>query len=163
MDVHLGGHQTGLEPALCQQGAVFGDHVMANEHQVSGGFSFAGIGVHIRTDEAAALVRNHVPAELILADSLIAGGQIQDDRSAGGGQAAAGGHRHPKILTDLHANAQLRQFLTAEELIGTQGDGLITEGDLCIHILSGHKPASLVEFTVVGDVALGHHAQDLTM
>ena len=161
LDVHFGGHQTGLEPALCQQSAVFGDHIVADEHQVGGGFPFAGVGVHVSADEAAALVGDHVPAELVLADGLVAGGQVQDDRSASGGQAAAGGHGHPQVFADLHADAQLRQLPAAEELIGAHGDGLVTESDFLVHILARDKPAGFVELTVVRDVALGHHAQDL--
>ena len=160
LDVHFGGQQAGLEPALRQQGAVFGDHVMADEHQVGGGFAISSIGVHVSADQTAALVGDHVPAELILADGLVAGGQVQDDGSASGGQTAAGRHGHPQVFADLHADAQLRQLPAAEELIGAHGDGLVTEGDLCIHILAGDKPAGLVELAVVGDVALRHHTQN---
>ena len=160
MDVDLGGDQAGLEPGLCQQVAVLGDHVVAHVDQIGGGLAVAGVGVDVGADETAALIADHVAAVPVLADGLITGGQVEDYRGAGSGQMAAGRDGHPQVLADLHADHQLRQLLAAEEEIRVHGDLLTAEGQLTVHALAGGKPAGLIELGVVGDVDLGYDAQN---
>ena len=83
---------------LGQQGAVFGDQVVACEHHVLGALAVACRGVQVAAEQAGRLVFHQCPAVLGLAYRFIAGRKVGDDGSAcqcveGGGRQGA-----PKVL-----------------------------------------------------------------
>ena len=171
LHVDLADGQSGGEPALSQQGAVFRDHIVSREHQVGGGLPLAGVGVHIGAHEPGGLAAHQAAAVVGLAHHLVAGGQVQDQGGPPLRQSAGGGVGSPQILADLHADDQPGHIGAADQGAGPEhldpGAELPLQlghpdGEaVLLHARPAGKPALFVELPVVGDVGLGHHSHHL--
>ena len=138
---------------------------MAGEHQVRGGLALSGVGVHIAAHQPAGLARHQGPAVGRLAHRLIGGGQVQDNGGPRLGQGHGGGIGGPQVLADLHADDQLRQFLTGVKTVAVHAHILAAQLQHVVHAArspGGREPALLVKFPVIGQVGLGHQAQNLS-
>ena len=164
--IDLADGEAGGKPPLRQQGAVFGNQVVAAEHQVGGGLPLSRVGVHIAARQPGGLARHQLPPVVGLAHHLVAGGQIQNQRGPLGAQACGGGIGDPKILTDLHPKDQIGH-VAAEDLVGGKPHDLLPrEFHGAVEeaaVRGGGEPPSLIELPVVGDVGLGHQTQDLSL
>ena len=165
LHVDLGEEQVVLEPALRQHGAVLRNHLVGAEHHVGGGLSLAGAGVQIAAQQLGGLHRRELAAVGVLADQVVAGGEVADDRRSGGGQRRRRRHRRPQILADLKAQRQLRNLLAAEELLCAEGHRLAAQtvdGEGGFLRRGGELPF-FVKLAVIGQVRLGDHAQNVSL
>ena len=151
------------EAALRQKGPVLGDHVVAGEDHVRGGFPLPGVGIDVAAAEPAGLPPHQLPAVGGLAHHLVGGGEVQNHRRPRPGQGGGGGLRGPEVLADLHANHQARQGIALQDHAVGEVDILLAgQGHQGVHALPGGEPALLIELPVVGDIGLGDQTQDLS-
>ena len=161
LHVDLGGVEPRLEPALLEHGAVLRDHLMGAEHHVGGGLALAGAGVDVAAQKLCGLHTDQVAAVAVLSDDVVAGGQVADDGGAGRRQVHGGGDGGPHVLADLKAQHQLRHLPAGEHqpaegrLLPAEGHGAAVPG-------RGGELALLVKFAVIGQMGLGHDAQNLS-
>ena len=136
---------------------------MSAEYQVGGGLPLTGTGVDVAGGETGGLPRHQTAAARALTGGLVGGGQVQDDGGAVVGQRTGRRVGAPQILADLHAHDEVGHVLAGEELVGGEVHLLPGQHHVPARILlgGGGKTAALGELTVVGDEALGHHAQHL--
>ena len=163
--VDLADGEPGGKPPLGQQRTVFRDEVVAGEHQIRGGLALAGVGVHVAAHQPSGLARHQRAAVGGLAHGLIGGGQIQNNGSTLPGQRTGGRLRRPQILADLHAHHQIFHAGAAKNSIAAEIHVLAAEGNHVVHTARaarGRKPPLLVKFPVIGQIRLGHQAQDLS-
>ena len=146
---------------LGQQGAVFGDQVVPGEHHVLGALAVPGRGVQVAAQQAGRLVGHQCPAVLGLADGLVAGRKVGDDRGPGQRVEGGGRQRTPQVLAQLYAQHKTGHGPAAEQQRSAKGHLLAAHGDRFHLGAAGGKLALLVEFAVVGQVGLGHKAQQL--
>ena len=141
--------------------AVFTDQQVAGEHHVLGGFGGRGGGVGVGADLPGGGGAHQLPTVGGLADELVRSGGVQKDRRAGERHGLGGRGDHPRVLADLHAEAVGIQFVMGKEQPRAEGDALSAEGNL-LHLPHGSRGelAGLVELAVVGQVHLGHRAQN---
>ena len=163
--IQLGDGEAGGKAPLGQQPPVLRNQVVAGEYHVSGGLPLPRVGVHIAAAEPGGLSGGQFPAVSGLAHRLIAGGEIQNQRGSLRRQAQGGRLGGPEILADLHADGESRHLRAAEHQTGGEVHRRLSrEGDGAARppqVLPGGKPAGLVELTVVGDMGLGHQAEEL--
>ena len=145
---------------LGQDRAVLRDEVMAGKDHVLRGLPAARVRIGVGAQEPAALALHEAAAVGRLADDLVAGREVEQHRRAGQRERLRGRRGHPEVLADLHAHDQVRHLLTGEELARAQAHALAAEFDLLVHALARGEVAQLVELPVVGDVRLGHKAED---
>ena len=166
LQVQLGDGESRLKPALGQDGPVFCDEAVPGVDEVGGRLPPARIGVDIAADQPPGGGGEEGAAIVVLAHRLVAGGGVQDQGRAPLGQTGGGGVCHPQVLADLHAYAQLGQVRTAEDQPGGELHVLLPgEGDTEVAAQqrpAGGEPAPLIELGVVGQVQLGHQAQQLS-
>ena len=162
LDVDLGGMDTALKAAVLEHGAVFRDHLVGAEHHVGGGLAVAGAGVDVAAQELCGLHAHQMAAVAVLADDVVAGGQVADDGSAGRRQIHGGGDRGPHVLADLKAQDQLRQGDAGKHQLVAEGHGLAAEGHGAVALRRGGELPLLVKLAVIGQVGLGDHAQNLS-
>jgi hypothetical protein len=97
------------------------------------------------------------------------GREVEQDVGAGEGGAGARGDRHPHVLADLDVDRQVGQVGGAEDEVRAEGDvpvlvgaGPVRAGEhRAAGVVTAGEPALLVELAVVGQVDLGHDAEDL--
>ena len=163
--INLTDGQARGEAPLRQQDAVFRDHVVAGKHQVRGGLALSGVGVHIAAHQPAGLAGHQGPAVGGLAHGLIGGGQVQNDGGTLPGQHGGGRLRGPQVLTDLHTDHQTVQPGAGKNPVAAEIDLLAAEGHIVVHTVEaagGRKPPLLVKLPVIGQIGLGHQAQNLS-
>ena len=161
--VDLADGEAGGKALLGEEDAVFGDHVVASEDQVGGGLPLPGVGVDVAAQQPARLPRHQGAAVGGLAHRLVGGGEVEDEGGARPGRPDGGGLRRPQVLADLHADDQPGQLGAVEEVAVRQADLLAAQGEGDLRSGAGGEPAPLVELAVVGQMGLGHQAQDLAL
>ena len=83
---------------------------------------------------------------------------------ARGGQRRGRRHRRPQILADLKAQRQLRHFLAAEKLLRAEQHRLAAHVDgEGVSFRRGGELPLFVKLTVIGQVRLGDHAQNVSL
>ena len=69
----------------------------------------------------------------------------------------------PEILTNLHAKGEARQIVRGENQISAEGNLEIADSDPSVFDAAPMREiAFLVKFAVIGQIALGDHAEQLT-
>ena len=157
--------QLGLGPAalkrrsLGEERAIFGDEVVAGKDHVLRALAVARRSVQVAAEEAGGLVRHQRPAVLGLADGLVAGRQVGDDRSTGQRMEGGGRQSAPEVFADLHTQHEAGHLAAAEEQRGAEGN-LLPADCHGLHLGAARGELALfVELAVVGEVGLGHEAQ----
>ena len=164
LHVDLRDQKAAVKPPLRQQRAVFRDHLVGAEHHVGGGFPLAGAGIDIAAQELCRLHGHQLAAVGVLSDEVVAGRQVADNGGSRLGHADGGRVRCPQVLADLKTQLQVRQILAFKDLFRAKGyQFLAAEGDVIILCRRRSKLALLVKFTVIGQMGLGHQAQDLSL
>ena len=136
---------------------------MAGKHHVLGALTVAGRGVEVAAEQAGGLVGHQCPAVLGFAHRLIAGRKVGDDGGPGQRVERGGRQSAPQILTDLHAQHKAGHLTAAEEQGGAKGHLLAADGNH-FHLGAARGELALfVKFAVVGQVGLGHQAQQLAL
>ena len=148
--------------AFGQHRAVFGHNVVCAKHHVSGAFTVTGVGVNIAAQQAGRLVGNQLTAVFGLGYGFIAGRAVGDHGSARQCVAAAGRHRGPHILADLHTQHKGGHLAAAEQNIGAKGHFKPGTGYKAGGFGGGSELTTLVKFAVVGKICFGNQAQQLT-
>ena len=161
--VDLTDGEAGGKPPLGQEGAVLGDQVVAGEHQVGGGLPLPGVGIDVAAQQPGGLAGDQGAAVIGLAHHLVGGGQVEDHGGPRLGQGHGGGRGGPQILTDLHPHHQVGHGVAGPDLPVPYADLLAAQIQEDIQVLAGGEPAPLVELPIVGDIGLGHQAQDLPL
>ena len=162
---HLLFHQTAT--VFHQHIAGFRNDAMAAEHQILHGFGATGGAIGIHAGANIRLMLHQLDTGLGLACHFIGSGQIGHHFCAIDGQQRGRGQRRPQIFADLHtqnaAVAHFEQQVTAHGHIALTLDSQILQGHLPgLQVLGRGEPAALGEFTVVGQVGLGHQAAEDT-
>ena len=106
---------------------------------------------------AGRLLSDQLPQIGVLAHPLGRGREVEDELCTVECQPRRGGRCHPEVLADF--DAELGAVHRKGELRAEVG--LLTRRRDALLLDAGPRgePARLVEFGVVGDVALGHHAE----
>ena len=146
---------------LGQQGAVFGNEVVARKDHVLRALAVPGGSVQVTAEQTGGLVLHQCPAIFRLAHGLVAGRKVRDDGGPGEGVEGGGRQGAPQILADLDAQHEARHLPAAEEQRGAEGHLLAADRD-GLHLGgAGGELALFVELAVVGQVGLGHKTQQL--
>ena len=146
---------------FAEDDAVLGDDAVAGEDQVGARFAEARRGVDVAGDASARLLGDERPQVMVLADQLVAGRQVEDEVGAQQGQLGAGRDGHPQVLADLDADAGLAGL---EDQVAVQRHLAPADRDHRLLQARGRRePALLLELLVGGQVALGHHPEDLAL
>ena len=104
-----------------------------------------------------------MPGGTRLCPRLIAGRKVGDDGGPGQRVERGGRQSAPQILTDLHAQHKAGHLAAAEEQRGAKGHLLAADGNR-FHLGAARGELALfVKFAVVGQVGLGHQAQQLAL
>ena len=141
---------------------------MSGEDHILCGFSEAGIGVGIGTQQAAGFRLENGAAVIFLANDLVAARQVDDQSCTSFCHCNRRRIAYPDIFTDFHAERKVRHFCTAEQQLCPKGkgvSGMVVQGLLLWNsfcVRSGGEVPDFVEFTVVGQILLGHHAKYLS-
>ncbi len=98
------------------------------------------------------------PPVVPLGHEGIGRGEVDEDRGARQRRIAARRCGNPHVLADLEVKRQALDLGRREQEIGPEGDAPSEEGHLgCQGVASRGELSLLVELSVVGQVALGHH------
>jgi len=164
LEVYLGNGRTATEgPALCEQAAVLGHHVVTGEDEVLRRFTPTGARIDVCADETGTLPRDERAPVVGLADDGIGSGEVADDRRPRLGMSDRRRAGNPEILADLRRHDEGGHVIAREELMGAKRYVKLTG-----HVDHGRigrtrrKVPALVELVVGGDVALGDHAENGT-
>ena len=162
-EVKLGRNQASREAlGLSQHGAVFADEVMTGKDQILGGLAQTGIGVQVAAGQTCRLTGHQLTAVRRLADELVGSRQVDDDGCARLCQLAGRRCGNPEVFADLAADDQTGHGAAAEQQIDSKGYLLTAKGNRAGHHASARGEVTrLVEFAVIGNVLLGHEAEQL--
>ena len=146
---------------LGQNAAVLGDQVVPGKHHVGGAFAVPCRGVQVAAQQPGGLVCHQCAAVLGLAHGLVAGRKVCNDGSAR--QRVEGGRRQraPQVLAQLHAQHKAGHLAAAEQKRGAKGHLLPADGHRLHLRAAGGELPFFVKLAVVGQVGLGHDAQQL--
>jgi len=148
---------------LREDGAVLGNKVMSGKHHVLRALTVPGGSIKVAAQQAGRLVGHQRPAVLGLANGLIAGGKICDHGRTGQRMEGGGRQGAPQILADLHTQHKAGHLAAAEQQGGAKGH-LLTAHLRQLHIGAARGELPLfVELAIVGQIGLGHKAQDPAM
>ena len=151
---------------LGEELAVLGNQAVAAEDQVGRRFRRPRAGVGVGRDAAARLADHQVGAILALADGLVAGRRVEQDRGPGPRLNGAGGDWHPEVLANLdaHDDGVLLDGIALEEQVDPEWHASAGQLDLLrLGPVGRSKPSALVKLLVAGKVLLGNDAQDLAV
>ena len=162
-EVKLGRNQTGGEAlGLGQHGAILADEVMTGKDQILRGLAQTGIGVQVAAGQTCRLTGHQLTAVRRLADELVGGRQVDDNGRTRLCQLAGRRCGNPEVFADLAADDQTGHGAAAEQQIDSKGYLLTAQGDRAGHHASARGEVTrLVEFAVIGNVLLGHEAEQL--
>ena len=135
---------------------------MPSEHQIRGGLSFSGIGVHISRDQPGRLPGDQFPAVRVLSDSLITCRTVDDHCRPLQRCADAGRDGGPHILADLCRYDQILHCSGLEQDAGSKGDLVPLKGDVSRLIWSRSELPHLIELPVIGKERFCSKADDLS-
>ena len=161
-----GARALGEALSLGEQGALVVDHRLAVPREVGGRLALAAGRVDVRRQRAERLALNREAALGGLTDGDGRTGEVHEDARTREGGLGRRRDRHPYVLADLDVDGQIRQVECSEDEVGTEGHlaEFLAEVDvLTALILAERVPALLVELAVVGQVALRHDAENLTL
>ena len=125
--VNLRNRQPGCKPFFRQHGAVFRNHVVAGEYQVSGGLPLPGVRVDITAHQPRRLPSDKLAAVVRFTCYLVGGGQVQNNGGPRLDRRVGRRLNRPQILTDFHANHEVWNVLTAEHLFCVERNVLIAQ------------------------------------
>ena len=162
LHIDLAEQKPSVKSPLRQKAAVFRNHLVGAKYHVGGGFPLAGTGINIAAQKLCRLHSHQLAAVGILADEIIAGGEVADDGGTRLGHAHRRGVRRPQILADLKAQHQAGHGLAGEHLLRGKGRLLSAQADPAALFGSGGELAFFVKLSVIWQVGLWNHAQNLS-
>ena len=146
---------------LCQNAAVLGNEVMPGKHHIGGAFAVPCRGVQVAAQQPGRLVCHQCAAVLRLAHGLVTGRKVCNDGCARQRVEGGGRQRAPQILTQLHAQHKAGHLAAAEQQRCAKGH-LLPADSHRLHLgAAGGELPFFVKLAVVGQVGLGHDAQQL--
>ena len=98
-----------------------------------------------------------------MAGSVMAGALVHDDGCAVAAHLHGRGDRNPEIFADLHAKGEVGEFLAAEQHTGAKGHQIAAQLDGRQLLGGGLEPAQFAELVIIGQIGLGHNAENLTL
>ena len=147
--------------SLRQNAAVLGNEVVPGKHHVGGAFTVPCRGVQVAAQQPGRLVCHQCAAVLGFAHGLVTGGKVCDDGSARQRMEGGGRQGAPQILAQLHTQHKAGHLAAAEQQRGTKGHLLPADGHRLHLGAAGSELPFFVKLAVVGQVGLGHDAQQL--
>ena len=147
--------------SLRQNAAVLGDEVVPGKHHVGGAFAVPCRGIQVAAQQPGRLVCHQCAAVLRLAHGLIAGRKVCNDGCARQRVEGGGRQRAPQILAQLHAQHKAGHLTAAEQQRCAKGHLLPADGHRLHLGAAGGELPLFVKLAVVGQVGLGHDAQQL--
>ena len=147
--------------SLGQNAAVLGNEVVPGKHHVGGAFAVPRRGVQVAAQQPGGLVCHQRAAVLGFAHGLVTGRKVCDDSSARQCVEGGGRQRAPQILAQLHTQHKAGHLAAAEQQRRTKGH-LLPADSHRLHLgAAGSELPFFVKLAVVGQVGLGHDAQQL--
>ena len=120
-----------------------------------------GGGVDVGRDGARRLRLAQLAAVTGLADGDVAGRQVGEHGGAGQRAVGAGRDRRPHVLADLDEQREVGQVAAGEHEVGAERNRLTQQGQLVADEVACRPELALfVVLAVLGQIALGDHAQD---
>ena len=135
---------------------------MAGKDHVRCRFTLARIGIKIPAHEPAGLGAYEQAPVFRLANHLVAGREVGDDRRPFAAKQAGRRIRHPKILADLHAKREGGERSAGKQLVCAERHG-ISEG--CSRFTkprAGGEMPPFIKLAVIGDVCFRYKAEELS-
>ena len=121
-----------------------------------GGVTLSGI-IDIAAQAPRTLLGDQLTAVAVLGDQLVSGGGVGNQQRAAHAKASRGWRGHPEIFADFHAEAECA---AVKAQVLAHGHILVEQLDVRRRAVPRLEPAALVKFGVVGQVLLGHDAQN---
>ena len=147
--------------SLRQNTAVLGNQVVPGKHHIGGAFAVPCRGVQVAAQQPGRLVCHQCAAVLGFAHSLITGREVCNHGSARQRVEGGGRQRAPQILAQLHAKHKAGHLAAAEQQRRAKGH-LLPADSHRLHLgAAGGELPFFVKLAVVGQVGLGHNAQQL--
>ena len=144
---------------LGQESAVLAYHGLAAEHHVLRALTESCPRIDIAADAAGTLLADKLAQVGIFADVVVGSTEVEDDVSSQHRELRAGRHGSPDILTQFHAEGTTRGVEEAvpdeRYLLSAAPDGTFR------NVCRTGEPTLFVELIVVGQICLGHDAQNL--
>ena len=125
LHVDLGNQQAALKPFLRQKGSIFGNQLMRAEHYIGRGLPFPRAGVHISAQKFCRLHSHQLTAVLVLANEIVAGGEISNHGGPGLRHFHRGRIRRPQVFADFKAQHQTGNFCAGKSLQGPKAHILL--------------------------------------
>ena len=164
LQVKFGGRPAVAEGRrFSQQRAVFGNQVVGGKGHIGCALAVTGVGVQIGTEQPPALPGHKGAAVIGLADRLVAGRKVRNHRRAGQRVGAAWRYRGPEVFAQLHPKYKTWHLAAAEQKRGAERRFLPGQRDAAHPLRSGGEVAQLIKLGVVGQVGLGHKAEQLAV
>ena len=130
-DYHAGASQEAF--ALVEHLAILGDIAAAGIDEVVRALSHAGRGIDIATMDTRGLLREHLAAEVMLADQTVTTTEVEDNLGPLDSQLGGRGHGTPEVLA----------YLDAEAVVARSKQQVSTERHFPTPQLDAHRRASL--------------------
>ena len=134
---------------------------MPAEYKILRAFTGACACIHVPAQQPRGLAVDKLAAVGILADGLVAGGEIRDDGRAAKREGNARRLRSPEILADLRSENQLGHSAALEQQSKPERNALSEKLDIVLALRGGGEMPLLVEFVVVREELLRHNAKYL--
>ncbi len=164
IEVDVGGDQAvvlRVALGLSELIAVLIDQRLTVPGEVGSRLARPGGRVYVGAQRARRMAGAELAPILGLADKNVAGRQVGQHRRAGQSGVGARRNRRPDVLADLDVNRQVREIDGGEQQIGSERGRRAVDLDVRVdHVASRPKLALLVELAVLGQIALGHRAED---
>ncbi len=147
--------------AFSQQRTVLINQRAARIDDILRALAKTATAVDIARGRSGALLGHQAPQVVVLANEFVAGGQVEDEVGAGQGQHVAGGRGAPHVFADFDAEEGTAH--RAEQLrTGGHQDTVARIANLArTQVLRRGEPTLLIELTVVGQIDLGNHPEQL--
>jgi len=165
VDVSHGHHRLEVKAfGLGHDQAVLRDERMAGPDRVCRRLAGPGSRVEVRGQAAGGLLCHECAAIMHLAEQLVAGGRVEQQRRAGQRHSAARRVDGPQVLADLDADDQAVEVVRSKEQVRPEGDGRPVPG----HRRGGRErprgePAFLVKLVRGGQERLDCQARDTAL
>ena len=164
LHVDLGDRQRSVCKRLvfCQDRPVFRDQMVPREDHVLRRFRRRRAAVDIAAGQPRRRRADQRPAVLCLADHLVGGGEIQNDGRAARAEPRRRRAGNPQILAELHAEGVVLHPGAAEQKLRSKRHALAAERERIrpsLQRFRGGKLPQLIEFAVIRQMRLRHHAE----
>ena len=144
---------------LSQYRTILHHDTVPGENQVGRRLAKPGRGVDIPGQTAGRLLPQERKQVVVLPDQLVRSREVEKDIGSLPRLVGAGGNGDPQVFAQLNPDYRAG---TLEEQVGTEGNPPAAQIDrLARDRKARGKPTLLVKLFVIGQIALGYHAQNL--